>query len=119
MAMAGLSSTGQELIHLEISTPTTAAGRKARTMPKREAPRLGRGGQADQRLPEGLKIDRHHRQDRAQLDDDGEGFPMSPRPSSRSATRRCAVEETGRNSVRPSTMPSHDRNQNVVHAEIP
>ncbi len=43
---------------------------------QREAPRLGRDGQADQRLPEGLEIDRHHRQDRAQLDDDGEGFPV-------------------------------------------
>src|ERR1700761_6203233 len=31
---------------------------------------------------------------------------LSEKPSNRSATSKCPVEDTGKNSVRPSTMPS-------------
>ena len=56
-----------------------------------------------------LEEEQAKRQDGAQLDDDRVHLPVGDRPSgifiSASAMRRCAVELTGKNSVKPSTMP--------------
>ena len=73
-----------------------------------EAELLGVMAKAGRGAREAAEILPAHRADRAQLDDDLEYLTgRGPRKPIRSTTRiRCPVEETGRNSVRPSITPS-------------
>jgi hypothetical protein len=46
-------------------------------------------------------IQPHHREDRSELDHDGEHAAGIVEPQQRAPMSRCAVDETGRNSVSP------------------
>ena len=90
------------------SAPITAAGRNAISTPMTKRARRRIGEHAERDLPQPREIDRQQRQDRAELDQHHEGLAERRRRRSRRNARtssRCPVEETGRNSVRPSTTP--------------
>ena len=61
--------------------------------------------QVGDELPQPSGIDREQRQDRAELDQHLEGLAGVLEAEQRPARSRCAVDETGMNSVTPSTMP--------------
>ena len=65
------------------------------------------GKSLDEFLEAGAEVDGQAKNG-AELDDDGVHLPVAAgevEPQALSTMRRCAVELTGRNSVRPSTMP--------------
>ena len=96
--------------------PPRAGRRRATLRTKRHDSRLALE-QADQHRPEGPPVEHDHREDRAELDDDVEHRPLSRRRSraARAARIRWPVEETGMNSVTPSTMP---RRMMVIRIEF-
>ena len=88
----------------------------------READHAGRDHRYDELLQYARRrelppVQHHHREDGAELDDDVEALQelVSGQPSARLVRIRCAVDEIGRNSVMPSTMPSQHGVEGVEH----
>ena len=102
----GLNSTS--LMNLYARAPMTAAGQERDQHADDETPRLRIVEHAKEQLPQPHRIDRQQRQDGAELDQDGEALAEVLIAESRrncSSSRRWPVDETGTNSVRPSTTP--------------
>ena len=117
MAMAGLSSTWIQ--HFFSASPATTDGSNARISPSAKRRASAETGQADQRLPEGLEIDRHHRQDRAQLDHHGEGFPVVAQPQQPFGHQQMRGGGDGQEFGQAFDDAQDDGEQNIVHARIP
>ena len=84
---------------------------------QRETPRLRRAGKADQRPPEHLEIDRHHRQDGAQLDHHGEGFPLVTQPQQPFGHQKMGGRGNGQEFGDTFDDPQDHGQQHIVHGE--
>jgi len=108
MNMMQISQTlnSTDLMKSCANAPTTAAGRNASSSRARSAAppdRRRTGGE----LPDAHEIDRQQRQDRAELDQDREGLAelLVGETEKVLDQQQMPVDDTGTNSVNPSTMP--------------
>ena len=76
----------------------------------------GIAGQADRHVPQLAPVDRDHRQDRAELNDDGEGLPAIARDAQQPfGNQQMAGGGHGQELGKALNDPEQDRVNHVVH----